>query len=337
MIGAAVGIGTFLTAREMIRNWNLYATKGKSVLITGGSRGLGLVLARQLVEQGANVAICARNEEELKTAGDQLKAIQREAMDPKVSTHVCDVSDRASVEKMIAEITATWGKIDVLINNAGVIQVGPMEMMDVKEYEEALSINFWGALYTSFAVLPQMRHRQEGRIVNISSIGGIISVPHLLPYSVSKFALRGFSEGLRSELKKENIIVTTVCPGLMRTGSHHNITVLGDKQKEFGWFSILGNSPLFSVNAERAAASIIRAFRQGRAELTISIPAQIATVFHGIFPGVTAEVSGLINRCMPAAKGNIGERAKGHESYSSYSPSLLTRAGDKAALRNNEK
>ena len=130
------------------------------------------------------------------------------------------------------------------------IQVGPLEEMTVEDYEESMKVHFWAPFYLVEAVLPGMRQRQRGRIVNIASIGGKISVPHLLPYSASKFALVGFSEGLRAELAADRIYVTTACPGLMRTGSHVHATFKGQHKKEYTWFSIANASPLLSTSVE---------------------------------------------------------------------------------------
>ena len=325
------GVSALFIGKAIYDQLTRVSLKDKVILITGGSRGLGLVMARQLAASGAKVSICARDKGELNKAISQLRKKGTE-----VSAHLCDVSDRAQVETMVQEISSEWGKIDVLINNAGIIQVGPVDLMRAEEYEEALKINLWGGINTTLAVLPQMKKRKSGNIVNITSIGGKVSIPHLLPYSVSKFALVGFSEGLHAELKKYGIKVTTVCPGLMRTGSHENISVLGQQQKEYGWFSLTGTNPLVSVNAERAASTIIKGFRKGKAEIIISFPAQVLALMHGIFPGFTAEVSGLVNYLLPDSVGEKGDQKKGYESHSSYAPSFLTKLGEKAAEKNNE-
>src|SRR5204862_108983 len=148
---------------------------------------------------------------------------------------------------------------------------------------------FWGPLYATCAVLPQMRARRDGRIVNISSIGGRVGIPHLVPYSASKFALVGLSEGLRAELAKDNIIVTTVCPGLMRTGSPRNATFKGRHRAEYAWFSISDALPVLTMSAERAAQKIVTACKRGDAELVLTIQAKLAAMFHGLFPGLTAD------------------------------------------------
>jgi short-subunit dehydrogenase len=248
----------------------------------------------------------------------------------------CDITDREQVNEMVGKVLDNFGRIDVLVNNAGIIEVGPMEVMTLEDYEEAMKSHFWGPLYTTLAVLPQMRERHEGRIVNISSIGGKISVPHLLPYSASKFALVGLSEGLRAELKKDGVVVTTVCPGLMRTGSPRNATFKGQHRAEYAWFSISDALPLTSMSAERAARQIVAACKHGDAEVVLSLQAQLAVKFHGLFPGLTADLLGLINKLLPEAGGIGTGRAKGKESESDASPSWLTTLNERAAESNNE-
>ncbi len=110
-----------------------------------------------------------------------------------------------------------FGRVDIVVNNAGIIQVGPMSTTTVEDFATALDVMFWGALYPTLAVLPQMRARRSGHVVNITSIGGMVSVPHLLPYTCAKFAAVGLSEGLRTELGQEGIHVTTVVPGWRRS------------------------------------------------------------------------------------------------------------------------
>ena len=248
----------------------------------------------------------------------------------------CDVADREQVEHLVRTVSNYYGRIDVLVNVAGVIAVGPMETMTLDDYEEAMRVNYWGPLYTTLAVLPQMRRRREGRIVNISSIGGKVAVPHLLPYDASKFALTGLSEGMRTELAKDGVVVTTVCPGLMRTGSPPNADFKGRHREEYAWFAISDALPVFSISAEHAARRIVEACRYGEAEAILGLPAQVATRVQGLFPGLTADVLGLVNRLLPEPGGIGTERAEGIESGSRLAPSALTAASDRASVRNNE-
>lgn len=331
LILAAVVMGALFVIGAAVRGWRSYDLSGKTVLITGGSRGLGLVMARELIREGARLAICARDEVELERAHADLLGRGAEVL-----ALPCDVTDKEQVKKMVEAVRSHFGQIDVLINNAGMIAVGPMEVMTLEDYEAAMKIHFWAPLYTTLAVLPEMRQRREGRIVNISSIGGKIAAPHLLPYSASKFAETGFSEGLRAELASSGIVVTTICPGLMRTGSPYNAIFKGQHRAEYTWFSLSDSLPLISMNAERAARQIIAACKRGDAEVVLSLTAQIAVKFHDLFPGLTASLLGFFNTLLPEPGGIGSEPALGKDSHSSLSPSGLTALSDKAARQNNE-
>ncbi|HVX11012.1 MAG TPA: SDR family NAD(P)-dependent oxidoreductase [Pirellulales bacterium] len=325
----AGGVASLYLANRLVRR--PYSLRGRTVLITGGSRGLGLLLAREVVRQGAKVVICGRNQEALDRAADDLRRSGGQ-----VHAVVCDVTVREDVQRLIQEVLGHWGKIDVLINNAGIIQAGPVQVMTIDDFRSAMDTHYWGPLYTILETLPSMRRNGGGRIVNIASIGGKISVPHLLPYSASKFALVGLSEGLRSELAQEGILVTTVCPGLMRTGSPRNALFKGQHRSEYAWFSVSDSIPGASMSAERAARQIIRACCHGRAEIVLSLPAVAAARVHGVAPGLVARALGWVNRMLPRA-GGIGHRsARGFESESRLSPSVLTRLSESAAVRNNE-
>jgi short-subunit dehydrogenase len=327
---AVAGIGLGLAARALLRKASEYDLRGKVVLITGGSRGLGLVLARTFAAEGASLVLCARDPGELERARTEL--FQAGAQ---VLTVPCDITEREQVEQMVQAARQRFGRVDVLVNNAGLIQVGPMEVQTLADYEAAMKVHFWGPLYTTLAVLPEMRERQSGRIINISSIGGKISVPHMLPYSASKFALVGLSEGLRAELAKDGIAVTTVTPGLMRTGSPLQASFKGQHEKEFTWFTISDSLPIASISAERAAREIVAACKRGAAELTLTLPARLVIPFHGVFPGLTADLLGVMNRLLPAPGGIGTEVARGTESQTEIGRkwSAVSYA---AARKNNE-
>jgi NAD(P)-dependent dehydrogenase (short-subunit alcohol dehydrogenase family) len=330
LLGAAAVAGGLALLRLAMSTTG-YSFRDKVVVITGGARGLGLVLARKLAGEGAKLVLCSRNSDQLGRAKRELQHSGAEVM-----IFRCDVTDQAQVESMIRQTLDVWGAVDVLMNDAGVIQVGPMETMQLEDYQEAMNVHFWGPLYAIQAVLPHMKARGEGRIVNITSIGGRISVPHLLPYSASKFALVGLSEGLRAELRKDGILVTTVTPGLMRTGSPRNAFFKSQHRAEHAWFAISDSIPGASISAESAANQVIEACRAGRSEITLSLPAKAAVTFHGLFPGLTADLLSLVNRFLPSPGGIGSSRRRGHESESAVAPSLLTTLSDRAAQRNNE-
>ena len=258
---AAGGVAGLLVAREVLQRVREMDLEGRVVIITGGSRGLGFLLAREFLRQGANVAICARDTEELLLAERELEGIGGQ-----VFAYRCDVSDPSEVEQFVQLVSRRLGPPDVLVNNAGVLEVGPLESMDHDDFRKAMDVMFWGVLNPTLAVLPYMREKHSGRIVNITSIGGLVSMPHLLAYCSAKFAATGFSEGLRAELAGTGIRVTTVSPGLMRTGTHVNAYYKGHGREEFRWLSLMDGAPVISMDAERAARQIVRAAKRGEAQ-----------------------------------------------------------------------
>jgi NAD(P)-dependent dehydrogenase (short-subunit alcohol dehydrogenase family) len=326
----ALAGGVLFGARALVRRKRALDVRGRVVAITGGSRGLGLVLARELVQRGARVAICARDADELRRAREDL-----ERRRGKVLAATCDVTARDDVLHFVTSVEDELGPIDVLVNNAGVIQAGPVELMTHEDFELALDVNLRGPLHAMLAVLPGMRKRGAGRIVNIASIGGKVAMPHLAPYTTSKFALVGLSEAMRCELVRDNIYVTTVCPGLMRTGSPRHAWFKGQHRAEYAWFSIADSLSATSISAEAAARRIIDAFQHGDAGIVISPQAKLAGFLHGLAPSVVQEVLGLVARLLPGPNGSRLAHV-GADSESSLAPSRLTRASDEAARRNNE-
>src|SRR5258707_10126204 len=297
MAGRAGGVGVGLGARhvlEMFRSPRLRELGGQAVVITGGSRGLGLGVGEEVPQFGGKIAICARDEQELARARQQL-----EDQGAVVCAVSCDVSKPEEVDNLISSVSRHMGKIDVLVNNAGVISVGPILSQELKDFQEAMDVMFCGTVHPTLAVLPQMLSRGKGRIVNISSIGGKVSIPHLIPYGCAKFAVTGFSEGLHAELKRFGIHVLTVIPGLLRTGSHLNAQFKGKHEAEFGWFAVSGTNPLVSISARRAPEKIVNATCANRAELIISWQAKLLAGVHGVAPGLTQQVLAQVNRLLP--------------------------------------
>ncbi len=306
---------------------------GRSVVITGGSRGLGLLLARQLAEEGALVTLAARNEAELDRAQDDLAV-----RGARVHIVPCDVGVRGQAEQLVRAAAERHGRLDVLINNAGVIKVGPIDHMEHADFEEAMAVHFWGPLHTTLAAVPLMRQQGGGRIVNISSIGGRIGVPHLAPYCASKFALTGLSDSMRGELAKDRIHVTTVCPGMMRTGSPFNAWFKGRHRDEFRWFAIANSIPVASIDGRRAAALVIEAARYGDPELVLTLPAKLAIIANAVAPELVASLMATADAMvLPQADPSAGNRARsGWQSQSEGAPSRLTRLTERAASENNE-
>jgi NAD(P)-dependent dehydrogenase (short-subunit alcohol dehydrogenase family) len=332
-LGVAAGAAAVVTASRLVRGRHAIDFAGRKIVITGGSRGLGLVLARQFADEGAYVCLLARDLGELERARIQL--LERGAAE--VLTIPCDIRKQEEVRRAMASILESWTAIDVLVNNAGVVQVGPLEHMTKEDFENAMSTHFWGPLYLMQEAIPAMRRRGFGRIVNISSIGGRIAVPHLGPYCASKFALAGLSDAVRAELDQYGIRVTTVAPGLMRTGSPIHAQVKGHHEAEFAWFAIADALPGLTISAERAAHQILEACRYGDPDLTITVQAKAAVLANAIAPAAIARAMMLATRMLPGPTDQSGDQVrKGRDAQSSWAPSTLTSLSDRAAMANNE-
>jgi NAD(P)-dependent dehydrogenase (short-subunit alcohol dehydrogenase family) len=332
LIGLAAGAAAVLAGHRMIRSRHAIGFAGRVVVITGGSRGLGLALARRFAAEGSRLCLLARDESELARAGQDLAQ-----SDADVMLLRCDVRRRADVRAAVDTILDRWSAVDVLINNAGVIQVGPLDHMTPEDFENAMATHFWGPFHLMFELVPSMRRAGFGRIVNISSIGGRIAVPHLAPYCASKFALVGLSDAVRTELAPYGIRVTTVTPGLMRTDSPPNADVKGNHEAEYAWFAIADSLPGLTVSVERAARQIVEACRHGDPELTISLPAKLAQIAGAAAPALLAQALIEINALLPGPAGVEGDQhRKGRDSESRWAPSAATALTERAALSNNE-
>lgn len=326
LAGAAIGAGLAIIKRNSRMD-----LMHKTVAITGGARGLGLVMARQFTDMGANVAICSRHPDELQRAEAELSSCGGNVL-----SLACDVTNREEAIRFIEECRIHFGGIDVLINNAGVIQVGPLEEQTEQDFRDALDIHFWGPYYTMQSAIPHMKRNGGGRIANIVSIGGKVAVPHLAPYCASKFALSGLSKAFANEVAKDGIKITTVYPGLMRTGSHINALFKGQNHKEFAMFTLMDATPATSIAAERAASQIIDAVRCGRSELTITMQAKAVALAAELAPELVSQALSTANLILPG-KGGIGEElATGLESRTDAIPDIVTASIDAAAERNNE-
>src|SRR5215203_3119199 len=331
LLAGAAGAAAVFAASRAMRNRHAIEFRDRVVVISGGSRGLGLIMARRFAAEGARLVLLARDPEELDRARAQLPA------EAEVMTIRCDIRRRGDVRAAMTTVLDKWAAVDVLINNAGVIQVGPLEHMTHEDFENAMATHFWGPLHMMFEAVPSMRRRSFGRIVNISSIGGRLAVPHLAPYSASKFALVGLSDAVRAELAPHGIRVTTVCPGLMRTGSPINADIKGQHELEYAWFAISDSMPGLTMAAERAAAKILDACRYGDPELTLTVAAKLAVRINHLAPAAVARAIAIANQLLPGPAGKEGDRhRKGRQSETAVTESLATALTQRAAAANNE-
>lgn len=288
------GAGAFLATRAIVRSRRHFNLEGRVAIVTGGSRGIGLALAHELTRRGAKIVICARKEEELRAAQDELEQAGADML-----SVICDVTQQDEIANVVRQTRDRFGRIDVLVNNAGTISVGPVSHMKLADYRDAMDTNFEGPLLFMLDVIPEMRKRGSGRIVNIASFGGKMPAPHMAPYSASKFALVGLSETLRTELADDGVYLTTVCPGLVSSGSTINAKFKGQKAKERAWFETGDNAPGITITPQQLARQVVNALQNGDAELVTPLPAKLAAVAHGLSGGISAEVIVLMNRLLP--------------------------------------
>jgi len=289
-------------AAYALRSNSLRRRPDQVVLITGGSRGLGLALAERYGRSGARLILAAREVEELIAARRTL--LNRGAVQSadQVLLIPADLTDAAQAATLIDHAVSHFGRIDILINNAGIIEVGPVENQPIAAYRRAMATNFFAALHTTHAALPHLLRRNpihgDAAIVNIASLGGKFAMPHLLPYVASKFALAGFSEGLHAELRHKGIRVTTVCPGLMRTGGEAHADYTGQTKKEQRWFTLAARTPILAASVRHAANKIYSAVAAGRAEITITPQAWLAARIAGLAPETTQYLASLANHLL---------------------------------------
>jgi short-subunit dehydrogenase len=274
---------------------------------------LGLVLAEELGRKGAKLVLSARDSDELGRARDLLTEKHAVSDPTDIFLFPADLRNAEEAEELIRETVRRFGRIDILINNAGIITVGPVESQTVADFRDVMDTNFFSAVHCTLAVLPEMLARKDGAIVNITSIGGKIAIPHLLPYAASKFAAVGFSEGLTAELRNKGVRVTTVCPGLMRTGSHLNAQFKGQAEREYSWFSVAAGFPGLSTSVRSAARKIVAAIAEGKREIAITPQAILAARLSNAMPVVTSRILQLINFMLPSAPHGATAKYRGAE------------------------
>ncbi len=308
---------------------------GKVALITGSSRGLGLALAEECGRRGAKIVLTARDTDELERA--RMLVLKRRAVgnEADIFVYPCDLRSPEQANNLVQQATNYFGQIDILVNNAGVITVGPIENQTVQEFHDVMDANFFTGVHCTLSVVPQMLARGRGTIVNITSIGGKVAVPHLLPYTASKFAAVGFSEGLNAELRSKGIFVTTVCPGLMRTGSHRNALFTGDAAREYRWFSLAASSPGVAISVTSAARQIVRAVIAGKSEIAVTPQAILAARLGNVFPAATTRLMMIANRFLPHPISNPAPVQRG-ATVRNLELSPATALGSYAARRYNQ-
>ena len=277
----------------------------KVALITGGSRGLGLEIARQICVRGGKVVLLARDAEELAAAKADLDRLGTDVL-----IIPCDLLQTAQIQSAVQQALQRFGRIDILVNNAGIIEVGPLAHMQFKDFDRAMRLHFWAPYILEFLIVPRMRAQGGGRMVNIASIGGRVAVPHMVPYSASKFALTGFSDAIRTELAREKIYVTTVTPGPMRTGSEVHAQFKGEHAAEYRWFNWSMKIPFASISVQRAARKIVNACARGKPVLVMPFSTYLIIAANALFPNLMAHAMKMLNRSLPQEISRSGDEPK---------------------------
>lgn len=219
--------------------------------------------------------------------------------DARVLTLACDVTDPLQVEDAMSSICEQYGRIDMWINNAGAITVGPFASLLPEDFEAQLRLHLQAVVDTTMLLVPLFRAQKRGHLINISSIGGTLPVPHMSAYCASKFALGGFSESVALELAENGVQVTTVYPGLMQTGSPIQAVFKGETDAEFSWFALSDTLPGLSMSAFRAARQILDGAGEGRSRLVIGWPARFGVFGHAQFPEIYAGLMRTFARHLP--------------------------------------
>jgi NAD(P)-dependent dehydrogenase (short-subunit alcohol dehydrogenase family) len=324
LLATAAGFGLAALAQR-----RRYSFRNKVVLITGGSRGLGLVLARELAAQGALIGLLARDAHELQRARETITSESAVQLLP------ADVTQPLQVEQAVRNLAQRFGRIDAVINNAGQILSAPFDDTTDADFRSLIDVHVWGTLNVTRAALPHLARHGDGRVINICSIGSRIPVPHLSAYCTSKFAQAGLSAVMGEELRTKGIRVTTVMPGLMRTGSHIQAWFKGNHAAEFAMFSLVGGLPLTSMGAERAARQILSAAAHGRAEAIIPFTVRQIAKVTALFPNVALAALRAVTCVLPQPGSKFALQGR----HMLLHPALQAAVAlnERAADRNNER
>ncbi len=264
----------------------------KSVLVTGASSGIGHDVALAFGEQGARVAVLARRRSQLE---ELAKTINKKG--GKALAIDCDVTDRARVFSAVEQVKESFGKIDILINSAGVLIPDTVEEMRPEDLEKMMTVNLFGAVNATQAVLPLMRQAKGGNIVNISSLAGRRGMSPLGGYCATKFALVGLTEALRVELFNTGIKVSLVMPGVIDTPMAHGALTQS---------SLKGMPAMMAMPARWVTWAVLAAAAFGLTEVDVPPGAAVAEKLASLFPGVTDAILSIGTKIMESAVAMMG-------------------------------
>lgn len=254
-----------------------------TVLITGASQGIGKATALLFASKGYDVVLAARHSDHLQAVAQEVQTLGKLAL--AVPT---DVRDAEQVNTLTQKALAQYGSIDVLVNNAGIYISGPVEQFSLSDWHQAIDTNLWGYIHTIQALLPQFLDQGSGTIVNVSSIGGKVPIPYLVPYSTSKFAVTGLTEAMHSELKPKGIHVCGIYPNLIKSDLMERAIFQGkddqDAQARREQLNQVLSTPVVE-KPEDVAKAIWDGVKNQRAEVIVG-SANVSKAAYGLFPGL---------------------------------------------------
>lgn len=266
--------------------------KGAVAAVTGCASGIGRALAINLAREGCHIAISDVNEEGLKETVEQI-----ENKDIKVTSHVVDVADREQVYKWADDVAKEHGKVNIIINNAGVSVAQTLEDITYEDYEWIMGINFWGVVYGTKAFLPFIKQQPAGHIVNISSVNGFFTWPTNGSYCSAKFAVKGFTETLLQEMRGNSVGVSCVHPGGIKTRIAHNARMRrplepGVTQEE----TADDFTKMCLTTADKASRIIIKGIKKNKRKVLVGPDARVLDFFTRLMPITHTRVWGYLFR-----------------------------------------
>ncbi|BAU29274.1 hypothetical protein DFP93_13237 [Aneurinibacillus soli] len=255
----------------------------KIIVITGASSGIGQTTALLTAQLGAIPILLARSEDALATLTDRIQPLQ-----PDVSYYVCDVTDENQIEDVVNRITERYGKIDIWVNNAGYGVFGSVLDAQMEDIIGMMDVNYLGVVRCTRAILPHMKKRQQGHIINVASIAGKLATPNSSAYSASKFAVIGYTHSVRAEVKPFGVYVSAVNPGPVRTPFFDRADTSGSYRQSV---------EKFMIDPETVARGILKAAATGQAEVTLPRYMRAGVVLHHVFPRLFERLIGpFLNR-----------------------------------------
>lgn len=246
---------------------------GKWCVVTGAASGIGRATAEALQAEGARLLICDIRKEEVEQVALDLGSRGE------VLSYAVDVALLPQMARFSDFVREQVGAIDVLVNSAGILKVGGYEETSFETWHQVMEVNFWGALHATKLFVPQMVEKGAGAVVNVASASGIVGFSKLTAYSTSKFALVGFSEALRAELRATGVKVSTICPGLVRTPIAKNSDLPAEESREIE--DLLERR---GIAPETVAQVIVRAVIKGTPLVHVGSDAKLLSVASRLFP-----------------------------------------------------